>query len=224
MQDKSKFIIYLNEAQKFNMKEKNINKLIYLANYPEIKSYKCCEKTQSDKLRISYIGAVRQYNELKNLMDAAIDLEDIEISIHGAGVSYKPLKTIEKYYKNSKITGTYHFSQSAELYSQADLLYAVYDMKLANWKNSYPVKFYETIITKTPIIVSKGSVLEEFLEEHDIGFVVDGSNIDEIRKLIIYVRDNRYLLDEKIKNLETIQYDYTWDKVVKNLDRIYLDV
>lgn len=222
MQDKSDFIIYLNETQKTNMKEKNLNKLLYVPNYPEIKNYEGCGKTQSDKLRISYIGAVRQYNELKNLMDAAMNLENIEISIHGAGVSYNPLKAIEKYYKNTKITGVYHFSQSAELYSQADLLYVVYDMKLDNWKNSYPVKFFEAIITKTPVIVSRGSVLEEFLKEYDIGFVVDGSNIEEIRELITHIRDNRHLLDDKVRNFEKIQFDYTWDKVVKNLDKIYL--
>lgn len=222
MQDKSDFIIYLNETQKANMKEKNINKLLYVPNYPETKNLLDCEKTQSNKLRISYIGAVRQYNELKNLMDAAMNLDNIQISIHGAGVSYNSLKAIEKYYRNTKITGKYHFSQSAELYSKADLLYVVYDMKLDNWKKGYPVKFFEAIITKTPVIVSRGSVLEEFLKEHDIGFVVNGSNIEEIRKLIMDIRDNRNLLEEKIKNLEKIQYDYTWDKVVKNLDEIYL--
>jgi len=223
MQNNSDFIIYLNEVQKTHIKGKNINKLIYLPNYPESEYYVDCKKIKSNKLRISYIGAVRQYNELKNLMDAAINLDDVEISIHGAGVAYEALKKIEKDYSNTIITGAYHFSQSAELYKQTDLLYVVYDMKLANWKSSYPVKFFEAIITKTPVIISRGSAMEEFLKKHDIGFVVDGSNVQEIRELIMYIRDNRHLLDEKIKILEKIQYEFTWDKVVKNLDKIYMN-
>jgi len=221
MQRNSDFIIYLNEIQKTHVKENNRNKLIYLPNYPEIEYFKCYKKVESTNLRISYIGTVRQYNELKNLMDAAVNLDNIEISIHGSGIAYNALKRIEKDYKNTKITGVYHYSQSAKLYSQADLLYIVYDMRVENWKNGYPVKFYESIITKTPVIVCRGSVLEEFLKEHDIGFVVDGSNVEEIKQLLEYIRDNRHVLVEKIKNLEKIQYEYTWNSVVNNLNRAY---
>jgi glycosyltransferase involved in cell wall biosynthesis len=222
MQYKSDFIIYLNEIQKTTMKKENWDKLIYLPNYPESNNYIEFAKTQSDKLRVSYIGAVRQYNELKNLMDACNNIEGVEVSIHGAGTAYSKLKEIENNYNNVNITGLYHFSKITKLYNQADILYVVYDMKISNWKNGYPVKFFEAIITKTPVIVSKGSVLEEFLKENDIGFIVDGSNVEEIRELISHINNNRYLLDEKMKNLGKIQFAYIWEKVVKNLDEIYL--
>ncbi|SHK12337.1 Glycosyltransferase involved in cell wall bisynthesis [Caminicella sporogenes DSM 14501] len=221
MQDKSDTIIYVNEIQKTTMKQKNYDKLIYLPNYPESKSYIGCTKIQSEKLRVSYIGAVRQYNELKNLMDACKNIEGVEVFIHGAGTSYSKLKEIESNYNNVNITGLYHYSQSAYLYSQADILYVVYNMKINNWKISYPVKFFEAIITKTPIIVSKGSMLEEFLKDNDIGFVVDGNNVEEIRELIEYINSNRYILDEKMKNIEKIQFNFTWEEIVKNLYQIY---
>ncbi len=221
MQNKADFIIYLNEIQKVTMKRENLRKLIYLPNYPEAKIYINCTKTQSDRLRISYIGTVRQYEELKNLMDASINIENIEISIHGAGTAYRKLKEIEKNYDNVNITGLYNFSESITLYNKTDILYIVYDMNINNWRNAYPVKFFEAIVTKTPIIVSRGSVLEEFLKENDIGFVVDGSNVEEIRELINYINNHQDLLNKKTKNLEKIQFDYTWEKVVKNLDEIY---
>jgi len=50
---------------------------------------------------------------------------------------------------------------------------------------------------------------------------VDGSNVEEIRKLIQCINKNRNILDEKIKNLERVQYDYIWEEAVKNLDVIY---
>lgn len=222
MHSKSDFIVYLEDNQKNATKEKNINKLVYLPNYPEIKDYEGYEKKPHPNLRVSYIGSVRQYNELKNLMDACRDIEHVEIFIHGAGVSYSKLKEIEKHYPNVNVTGLYHFSESAKLYGETDLLYAVYDISIDNWKYGYPIKFFEAIVTKTPIIVSKDSTLEEFLKEKDIGFVVDGSNVHEIKELINYINKHRYLLKEKIKTLETIQFDYTWERVVKNLDPIYL--
>lgn len=221
IQDKSEAIIYLNDIQKTTMKKSNFNKLIYLPNYPEKQNYLGCKKSKSDNLRISYIGAVRQYKELKNLMDACKEMKDVHIAIHGAGVSYNKLKEIENKYYNVEVTGVYHFSQSSEFYSQADILYAVYDPDIDNWKNAYPVKLFEAIITKTPLIVNRETILEEFIKENDIGFIVNGRNVEEIRELVKHINENRNILDEKTRNLEKIQYDYSWEEVVKNLDEIY---
>ncbi len=221
MQGKSDFIIYVNELQTTVMSTKNIRKIIFLPNYPDENNYIGVGKVHSDKLRISYIGAVRQFNELKNLMDACKDIRDIQISIHGAGVDYKRLNNIKNDYKGVEVTGVYHFKESAKLYSKADILYALYPINALQYRASYPVKLFEAIITKTPIIVSKGTVLEEFIKKNDIGFVVDPSNVQEIKNLINIINENRRILDEKSKNLEKIQFDYSWKEVVKNLDEAY---
>lgn len=221
MQDRSDAIIYLNELQKDAIKIKNTEKLVYLPNYPEYENYSNCEKNQCSKLRISYIGVVRQYVELKNLFDACNSIDNISISVHGSGVAYEGLNSIKNNYKNVKVSGAYHFLDSSRLYSQTDVLYAIYPMNIMQNKESFPVKFFEAIITKTPIIVNKGSILEQFLKENDIGFAVDGSKIEEIRKLISYINDNRYLLNEKVKNLEKIRFKFSWEEVVVNLNGIY---
>lgn len=221
LQTKSTNIIYVNEMQTIPMIARNKDKLVYLPNYPEASSFVGCEKYNSDKLRIAYIGAVRQYIELKRLMDACKDISGVEISIHGAGVAFEGLSDIENNYKNVKVTGKYDFRDSPKLYSEADLIYALYPIDNLQNKISYPIKLFESIITKTPIIVSKDTVLEDFIMKYDIGFVVDGTSIEDINELIIYINENRQLLNEKTRNLEKIQFDYSWDEVVKNLDEIY---
>lgn len=221
MQNKSKSIIYVNESQTKVMINSNKKKTVYLPNYPDAANYTNIDKKNSKLLRVSYIGAVRQYNELKNLMDACEEIENVKVSIHGAGVAYKKLSNIKDNYKNVDITGVYHFSESSTLYNEADILYALYPNNTIQNRTSYPVKLFEAIITKTPLIVSKGTVLEEFILNHDIGFVVDGDNIEEIRELVSYINNHKYVLDEKMKNLEKIQYNYSWEEVVKNLDKIY---
>lgn len=221
MQSRSDFIIYVNKLQTDVMSIKNIKKIIFLPNYPEASNYVGAEKGYSNKLRISYIGAVRQFNELKNLMDACKDIKDVQILIHGSGVDYKRINNIKNDYKNVKVTGVYHFKESAKLYSKSDILYALYPIKSLQYRMSYPVKLFEAIITKTPIIVSKGTVLEEFVKQNSIGFVVDGSNVEEIKSLVNSINKNRNILDEKSKSLERIQFDYSWEEVVKNLDKVY---
>lgn len=221
MQNRSNWLIFVNRTQIESVHVKNKNKLIELPNYPEYKSLGELNKNVSDHLRISYIGSVRQFNELKNLMIASKDIERIKVLIHGTGNAYKRLKKIEREYKKSSITGKYHFSKIPELYQNTDILYCVFDMSNINWKTGFSVKFYEAIITKTPIIVSKGSAMEEFVIQKDIGFVVDGSNVNEIRILLNKININKELLEKKIKNLEKCHHDYKWEDVVTNLNRIY---
>lgn len=203
------------------MSNKNKRKKVFLPNYPDIENYKGSEKTKSDKLRISYIGAVRRYNELKNLMDACKEFEDVFISVHGSGVHTEKLQKIQKNYNNVQVTGKYDFKESARLYSECDILYAMYPMISLQDKVGIPVKYYEAIITKTPVIVSRGKDPAKFIKKQNIGFVLDGNDVGEIRELVDYVRKNRHILQEQMQNLARIQYDYSWDEVVKNLDGAY---
>lgn len=220
-QNKSKYIIYVNDSQTTVVDNLNKKKLIFLPNYPDTSNFENSEKKYSEKLRISYIGVVRQFNELKNLLEACKDNDNVRVSIHGDGVAYRELNNIKGNYRNAEITGYYDFSESNKLYNEADVLYAIYPTTSLQNRIGYPVKLFEAIITKTPIIVSKGTVLEDFIQRHDIGFVVNGNNVKEIRSLIEYIYNNKNLLNKKIKNLKNIQNDYTWEEVVKNLDNIY---
>ncbi|WP_313126490.1 glycosyltransferase [Proteiniclasticum ruminis] len=222
LQNASDAIIYVNDIQVKNLEKKNIEKLLYIPNYPIISDYLKVIKKKNDGLQISYIGAVRQYKELKNLMEACDGIENVRVSIHGSGTSYRVLNSIKDNYINAEVTGSYGAEEIFELYSKADILYSVYSKDNPQHMISYPVKFFEAIVTKTPMIVSKGSVLEKFVVEKDIGFAVDGENVDEIKNLVTYINDNKVILEKCIRNLEKIQFNYSWEEVVKRLDEIYV--
>ncbi|GEM02105.1 Glycosyltransferase involved in cell wall bisynthesis [Halolactibacillus halophilus] len=218
-QMKSDYIIYVNEIQK---KISNCaNKMIYLPNYPEKRVLGNIDKKHSENIRVSYIGSVRQFEEFVNLFEACKQIKKVKISIHGGGVAHKKLIELTSKYNNVKITGAYDISKLPDYYSEADLIYAVYSNKNEQHMNSYPVKFYESIVTKTPIIVSKGSVLEKIVIQEDIGFVVEGDNIDNIRCLIEKIAMNPEIIKQKVKSIENLAQKFTWEDVVNNLDYIY---
>ncbi len=119
------------------------------------------------------------------------------------------------------VTGRYHFTQSAQLYGDADVSYVIYPTTSEQYLVGYPIKFFEAIITKTPPIVGEGTVLADFVREKDIGFVVNGNDINSIRNLVEILRANRETLKQKTVNLEKIQFQYSWEEVVTNLEQIY---
>lgn len=215
---KTDYIVYVNDEQIKDINQKE--KLVYLPNYPERKVYEPIEKNKSNdgKIRVNYIGSVRDYESLKTLAEIANECDNIDIGIYGVGIAFNRL--LEEYKDtNIKLYGKYDgVNQSGEIYRNTDILYCVYNPEVKNWKNAYPVKLYEGIITKTPIIVSKNSKAGEIVEKYLIGEIVDYDNQQELKKAIEKIKDN---YESYVKNLEQIRTQYIWEHVVINLKQIY---
>lgn len=224
-QNKSNWIIYVNEYQKSKCKEKNQNKLIEIPNYPEKKTFKDIAKTESSNIRISYIGKVRDFNSLSAFIDSAEVNNKIDIAIYGDGSDFERLLNYAKGKGQDHIMrGEYNGIKEAEnIYKNTDILYAVYDINAkdgVNWKNAMPIKSYEAIITLTPIIAKKNTVLGNFIEKNDIGFTIDDNELNELLEKII---NNPNLIKDKYDNMKKIQYLFIWENVIKNIDKIYFN-
>ena len=225
-QNRAEWIIHVNEIQKNSCQKKNINKLIEIPNYPELSAYTNINKTNSDKIRISYIGKVRDFYSISKLIDCSKKFERMEFKIYGNGSQYDNLlKYAKEKGKENVMMGYFDaISESEKIYNNTDVLYSVYDIKgkeSLNWKNAMPVKSYEAIITLTPIIASENTILGNFVKEKNIGFTIDIRKEGDLEKILKSISDNPDVLKEKIESIKEIQYTYTWEEVVKRLDKIY---
>ena len=221
-QDKSTWIVYVNDFQIKLIKDKNKKKLIEIPNYPEENFFENSNKTKSEKLRIAYIGVVRDYISLKKLIDCKHG-ERVEINIYGTGSEYERLRKFAKTInKEEVLKGRYNgIEESKNIYANTDILYAVYDKNNINWKVSMPIKAFEAIITLTPIIATKGTNLGEFVEKNKIGFTISNNSVEELEELIKKLENNKEIVNEKMKTMKKIQYTYTWKSCIKNIDIIY---
>lgn len=216
-------VIYLNDLQKRYVSEKNQKKLVYLPNYPEKEKFREIEKTVSDKIRVAFIGYVRHKEQLLSLMDAAGEFpESLEVYIHGRGVHYETLKRYAERYSNCFVTGDFNHDCIGELYRKTDLLYCVYDVKDENDRNAYPTKFFEAIITKTPMIVADGTVIADFCKENGIGVAIGRKYKKELRNIFSAIIEKRGILEQMACKEEKIREEYLWESVVTNLDEIYM--
>lgn len=219
IQKKSSWIIYVNDFQVKDIKTKE--KLIFLPNYPQKQDFSNFKHVESKDLRISYTGYVRHYTPLINLMKAVNELDGVKVTINGTGNYYSTLLEESKKLKNTTLTGEYSHDDISKFYSNTDLVYIVYNQGNKNDETAYPTKFFEAIITETPMIVSKNSAMEKFVEEYDIGFVTDGTNMEEIKRTINEIKNSSNLINEKKENLKKISNRYSWEDIVKNLNKIY---
>ena len=225
-QNRATWIIYVNNFQKQNCKQKNLDKLIEIPNYPDRTKFEHVKKTQSDKIRLAYIGKVRDYNSLAKFIDCYQDDGLLDIKIYGDGSQYHNLLEYATEHKKEFILqGAFNGVEDLqEIYNHTDILYSVYDVTTTsgnNWKNAMPVKSFEAILTLTPIIASKNTVLGNFVEEKDIGFTIDIHKEKDLQNLLMEIANHPDILDDKVKKLKEIQYLYIWENVVINLDKIY---
>lgn len=217
------WIVYVNDYQKKDMREEDISKLIEIPNYPSKDIFKNIDKTESKLLRVSYIGAVRDYESLKTLLQADLDKELFKVGIYGYGSMYtKILELALQLGKKECVYGAYDGVKQIEgIYRDTDVLYCVYGNQDVNWRQSMPVKAFEAILTLTPIIAHKGSALGDFVGKNNIGFCIQNDDEKQLERILTDIRNNSSVLSEKKENMRKIQWKFSWENCVKNLDIIY---
>lgn len=218
--NKTDKIIYVNPIQLEYMKPEIKRKCIFLPNYAEKNIFENLSKSEYKKLRINYIGAVRQFEQLKNLILAA-DGFNIEINIYGSGVDCSKIEEFAKKYKYVKVYGKFSYFDSSEIYANTDISYIMYRSDSKQNNLAFPVKFYEAILSKTPIIVSNDSILSNYVNEYNIGFSCNGDNVDDIKKLFVEIENNKKIIQEKINNYNKININEYWENIAGNLFDIY---
>ena len=216
------FIIYVVPYQYKSMSRADREKAIYIPNYADRKTfYESC-KRKSKKLRINYIGGPRDPKALELLFRAARRNSAIQVTIHGRWSPPRLAAALAARYPEVIITGEYDYdSDSRGLYDQTDILYCAYDPSRLNGKASAPIKLYEAIITKTPVVICQEMEAARLVEEKNIGWVFNFNEPEALENLIDHICKNRNEILEKESSLAKIQYDYTWESVVGRLDQIF---
>lgn len=200
------------------------DKLILLKNLPDRSLIKCLPKTKSDKFRIGYHGAVRhQVPEFETLFESVKNLEDVRIDVYGTGPDLPALKEIAEKYDNVFIHGRFDGArQLSELYANTDVEFAGYRPNSDTREEQEVVKFFECILTGTPIILTNAyTKMKKEIETYNYGLTCDTRCVEEVRNCVLKMK-NDSAFRKKCSEAEIKQsYRYDWTVAVKVLDAAY---
>ncbi len=202
----------------------NVKPFYELKNYCDPSSFRTIEKTASEKFRISYIGVVRnQVPEFKALFDAVVGMDDVVVNVYGDGTDLEKLQKLQKNYDNVIVHGSYNgVEDSEQIYKNTDISFVAYDPSNPNYQNDFePVKLYEAIFTRTPIIATESINPGKLAKEKDIGVAVDTRNPKKLRSAIVKLMNDKEFYDKCVENMKRISSQYDWSEAVKILDKIY---
>lgn len=172
---------------------------------------------------VAFIGVVRYFNIMKNLVYAVSQMPSISLKIHGDGQDLLNLKAIASSYDNIQFTGRYEQEDLPRLYADADLIWAAYPSKNFNVRHAISNKFHESIDFHTPCLFSKDTKLGEFVEQNNIGITVNPYDVNDIMRALENLANNPEITSSLTTNL--IAYskkEKTWEEQFSALTD-YLD-
>jgi glycosyltransferase involved in cell wall biosynthesis len=217
---RAKALVYVHPAQLEHLSLAAKAKAIHVPNYPEASDYLPLEKTASSVLRIGYIGKVRQYDLLMNLIEAAKGLP-VEIRIHGDGVHADALRAATQGNPQVVLSGRYSHQEVGALYRSCDLLYVAYDTSTYQYRIVEPVKFYEAILTQTPILIESTMEIASWVLGEGYGFAVNGKSSDAIHAVLADLVAHPQKVAAAKTALIPASVRYRWQDVVSRLDVLY---
>lgn len=163
------------------------------------------ERHISNSFNVVFLGVIRYLEILKNLVDSIKNIEDINVIIWGDGPDYDKLKKYADGKKNIFIKGRYETSQLSDIYSEADIIWAVYPNDDHNVKYAISNKFHESIDIGKPCIYANETELGNFVESSNIGFTVDPYSLENINELLVTLKNNPELIETATNNLEKLK-------------------
>ena len=166
------------------------DKMLFIPNAPDTEVFRNYKRHEGD-FTVGFIGGIRYLDQMRMLVDAAGEV-GYKVLFAGAGGTSSDYEQIQEYCQGKDyvlFTGRYDYnSQIADLYGMVDCVFAVYDADNPNVRIALPNKLYESIICELPIIVAKGTYLEELVKEWGVGVSVSHKEkrelVEALRRLM----------------------------------------
>ena len=177
-------------------------------------------------IRIAFIGMLRYFEILKNLIDAVRNDERFHLSFYGDGQDRNALEKYAGEEKNICFTGRYKYEDVEDLYRQSDIVWAAYPNKDFNVKYAISNKFHESLMFGIPTIYADNTSLGDFVEQQHIGLTVDPYSVEAIKSLLQYIVTHHEDLEKMSEDMiafhqQLSSWDEDFRKVTDQIDSFF---
>lgn len=216
--------LMISSPEFFNQYYKKIykGKVVILENVPSKQTWADFKKSKIESVfTIGFIGIIRYKKSMHQLIKAVQILANegfaIKVVFAGGGDIEGLLEGITDRHL-FEILGSYEYTKDIKrLYKNIDLIYTVYDSYNRNCQLAMPNKFYESIITKIPILVAKNTFLESEVFKIGIGSSVMSDDIDSLVELLRSAIKNEGWYVQALENLNICDASFYFDAYNKAL-------
>jgi len=128
----------------------------------------------------------------------------------------KEMEKIRNKEKRIHILGTIRGKKKlAEIYQAADVYV------LPSYREGLPLTLFEAYASGLPVVASPVNGIPYEMEDGVNGFFVEYGDIENLKKKILKVLNDRELSDRFSKNNREKAKDFSWDKILERTKKVY---
>lgn len=130
-------------------------------------------KKMNEPIRVCFIGYVRFYDVDKKLIDELGNDDRYIIQFFGQGSDVLREYCEEKNITNVEFHGRFNVEDTIEFLSKADVINNLYGFNNIALDTAISTKYYYALHMNIPILVFKGTYMEEITLKSGVGYAVD---------------------------------------------------
>lgn len=220
--------IICSEKRKEQIKDVRPKMLEIIHNTPmpyETETHVKMIEGEHKRARLVYVGLLSKDRFLEDIACVIKKRNDVEWHIGGWGV-------LDEYFSNIKAENiTYYgkipYVDAMELEKECDIMSAIYDPILPNHKYAAPNKFYEALMLKKPLIMLKGTGMDDYVAQNFLGEVIDLSKTsfaEGFDRALDKLLENKDFESIGNAGYELYEKEFSWNLMENRLLNLYKKV
>lgn len=138
-----------------------------------IANHRRSRRNQLEKIHISFVGTIRFFNENQKLLRSLGNDERFKLQYFGENSEKIMEFCIQHGYNNIDYAPRFNYSETLYYYETADTINNIYGNENIQLTTALSNKLYYAAILKIPIIVCKGTYMEQISTKYGIGCPLD---------------------------------------------------
>lgn len=196
--------------------------LVVLHNTPS-KKEEIETSFKNDKITFTYVGGLARNRFIEDAIDVFKEYKNFHLKLAGMGNVDAYAKEMSLKHDNIEYYGMIDYEEALKLYARTDVMFAMYDPKVPNYRYSAPNKVYEAMMYGKPIVVAQDTGVDNIVLDEDMGFSISYSK-DSFKELLEEIEKDPSVLEEKGKNASLSYEKYSWNVMKNRLIDLYKDV
>ncbi|NFJ05283.1 glycosyltransferase family 4 protein [Clostridium botulinum] len=178
---------------------------------------------EDDYINLFYVGGIGELYNLEKLFQLVNKKEYIKFTVCCRKNEWESNKNIYEKYLNDRIKIIHKSGEELLPYFEEADIFSLFFEPIEYRKFAMPVKLFEYLAYKKPIISTNGTATGDFVEKNSIGWCSDYSveDLSNIFDSIYYSKEEYFNI---VKNIDNIINKHTWKaraiKVVEDLTNL----
>ncbi len=154
------------------------DKLVFVPNAPDAALFRPlpCDAPATDAFTVTFIGRKRYARTLEALAAAIQPYPAMTVELVGGGPDAAEVDALAQRYERVSAQGPVPYAEIPARYACTDVVHAAYDAVVGNARVCTPGKVLEAMACAKPVLVSSGTWIGTWVEQHGVGRAVDATD------------------------------------------------